>query len=944
MAFVVGNQALIHDIFYNGPGVDEWYVEYRLDDPPNIYPNPYIPFVLSGPSVSGQLSINLNGYAPTGTSIQIEGPAGVLFSGNEIGFWNFSTSIQLVTNDAFSITMSVGPSPIEMPSMYGELLYTEGGGPPPASQLHLTVNTEPNAVSSGAVLNPQPVIGIADQFGVPQTAYNTNVQATLVQISGSAVLSGTTTVSTINGIATFTNLVITGNGLFYLHFASTILSIDPVDSVNLFFPPDPGNPDPAIPVKPKRSYIQGSVPTSLDMEINELAINVADRKGYMRDSNDVIHLLWDGYATGGGGGGGGGTVFSVGIASSDLSVSGSPITESGVISLSLVTQAVTEGIYGNSTNAVVVNVNSKGIITEINSEAIAFPVTSLIAGTAISLAGTTDITITNTAPDQTVTITAGTAIDVTGTYPNFTVSMDTSGLNTAIDSYMKGGELDYILLDTTPEITVSTPGTLKWNTTEQTLDIHLQNGVTLQTGQEEHIYARNSTGVTIPDGTLVMYAGSLGASGRILIAPFIADGSVESALLIGLTTQEILNGEDGYVTVFGKVRSIDTSAWAEGDQLFADAVTPGALTNVVPEAPAAKALIGYVINSHAVNGNIFIKIVPGSTLKRNEYAELTFPITDKSTLVYNETNDRFENAILDNTGLSSGSGTTGQVLVAQTGSGPIWENQGVFSSGRLTLTSGVPITTSDVTAAGTLYFTPYMGNKISVYSGASGFWKTFTFSEISLSLAGLISGKNYDVFIYDNAGNLELQLSTWTDDTTRSTALTTQDGVYVLTGLTEYRYVGTFRTTSTSTSEDSVTKRFLWNLNNRVNRPMYKLDATASWTYGTAAWRYARNQSSNRLDFVQGVSEDSVTTHVIGSMLNSVSASHYTGVGLDSSSTVVGVTVNKNNPTYVGMAGGVYTNMPSAGFHFLAWLEYTASGTATIYGGVQSGIFATIRG
>jgi hypothetical protein len=50
-------------------------------------------------------------------------------------------------------------------------------------------------------------------------------------------------------------------------------------------------------------------------------------------------------------------------------------------------------------------------------------VTSLSAGTGISVSGSTgSVTVTNTAPDQTVSITAGTGISVSGTYPSFTVT------------------------------------------------------------------------------------------------------------------------------------------------------------------------------------------------------------------------------------------------------------------------------------------------------------------------------------------------------------------------------------------------------------------------------------------------------------------------------------------------------------------------------------------
>lgn len=66
--------------------------------------------------------------------------------------------------------------------------------------------------------------------------------------------------------------------------------------------------------------------------------------------------------------------------------------------------------------------------------------------------------------------------------------------------------------------------------------------------------------------------------------------------------------------------------------------------------------------------------------------------------------------------------------------------------GRLTLQSGTPITTSDVTAAATVYFTPWRGNVLSLFDGTD--WQPYTFSELSLTLSGLTSGKNYDVYAY----------------------------------------------------------------------------------------------------------------------------------------------------------------------------------------------------
>jgi hypothetical protein len=62
------------------------------------------------------------------------------------------------------------------------------------------------------------------------------------------------------------------------------------------------------------------------------------------------------------------------------------------------------------------------------------------AGTGISLSSTaTDLTVTNTAPDQVVALTAGTGIGVTGTYPNFTVS--NTGALSDVNIYNADGTL-----------------------------------------------------------------------------------------------------------------------------------------------------------------------------------------------------------------------------------------------------------------------------------------------------------------------------------------------------------------------------------------------------------------------------------------------------------------------------------------------------------------------
>jgi hypothetical protein len=215
---------------------------------------------------------------------------------------------------------------------------------------------------------------------------------------------------------------------------------------------------------------------------------------------------------------------------------------------------------------------------------------------------------------------------------------------------------------------------------------------------------------------------------------------------------------------------------------------------------------------------------------------------------------------------------------------------------RLTLTTSVPVTTSDVVGASTIYCTPYKGNQITLYDGTN--WNLVTSSQFSLALSGLTSGKPYDVFCYDNAGTATLEFLVWTNDTTRATALAYQDGVLIKSGDATRRYLGTFYTTGTTTTEDSAAKRYLWNYYNRVRRTMSRLETTASWTYTTAAFRQANGSALNQLNYVCGLAEDEVEATVQASATSSAGSAYMqVGIGVDSTTTGSGLSGRQGQPT-----------------------------------------------
>lgn len=188
---------------------------------------------------------------------------------------------------------------------------------------------------------------------------------------------------------------------------------------------------------------------------------------------------------------------------------------------------------------------------------------------------------------------------------------------------------DSIDFSTTPSATA--PRRLSWNADEDTLDLGLNGGgVTLQLGQELYYHVVNKSGAAIPNGSVVMASGTVGGSGKITIAPFIANGTVQSKYMIGLATQTLANNGSGYVTAFGKVRGIDTTGvpfgenWGDGDILYASATIPGALTKVPPAAPNNHVTAAIVINASA-NGTLFVRPTYGSSIADDEMVTLSTP-------------------------------------------------------------------------------------------------------------------------------------------------------------------------------------------------------------------------------------------------------------------------------------------------------------------------------
>ena len=275
------------------------------------------------------------------------------------------------------------------------------------------------------------------------------------------------------------------------------------------------------------------------------------------------------------------------------------------------------------------------------------------------------------------------------------------------------------------------------------------------------------------------------------------------------------------------------------------------------------------------------------------------------------------------------------------------------AEGRLTATSNTPVTTADVSGATSIYYTPYVGDKIALYDGSS--WNIRTFTQITISLSGFTAIKPYDVFAYDNSGTVTIETLIWTNNTTRATALAYQNGVLSKSGATTRRYLGTvYINASGGQTEDTMVKRYLWNYYNRVRRPLQRLETTDSWTYTTATYRQANASTSNQVDTCVGWPEALLNLNVLGLAANTIGDNNCTvQVGIDEGGTSANDATAYSAPeiaTYnAKQVEANLTKYPSVGFQYWVWTEKsTATGTTTWYGdgaGIcKSGLYGEIDG
>lgn len=275
-----------------------------------------------------------------------------------------------------------------------------------------------------------------------------------------------------------------------------------------------------------------------------------------------------------------------------------------------------------------------------------------------------------------------------------------------------GVDAGHIVFDTTPTTVPTDQGTLSWDPNHNTLKIQM-NGETGQIMQDTFYFVKNQSGSSIPKGTIVRAAGTLGASGRILIEPFLADGTYPSKYCMGVTAESIPVGGDGMVMHFGQIKQIDLSAYSDGDILYASDTIAGGFTTTRPNAPNNIITIAIVIHA-ASNGVMQVRPTFSSNINDDEGVNITSP-SNGDVLKYNALLGLWENGV--STGSSLPDGDYGDITVGGSGTTMTIDN-GAVTEAKLLLSDN---TTANVSTSAH-GFVPKAPNDIDKILKGNGNW------------------------------------------------------------------------------------------------------------------------------------------------------------------------------------------------------------------------------
>ena len=285
--------------------------------------------------------------------------------------------------------------------------------------------------------------------------------------------------------------------------------------------------------------------------------------------------------------------------------------------------------------------------------------------------------------------------------------------------------------------------------------------------------------------------------------------------------------------------------------------------------------------------------------------------------------------------------------------------------GRLTLISGMSVSSADVAAATTLFFTPSIeGSGVPLNDGSGNFAMTRfpecsqATADLSKSPAAVTANNNYDIFAWmDGAVARATRGPAWLNPTSRGTGVSTSEidftGAYptnkfgITNGPLANRgtLVGTVRSDGSAALQDTHLLRYVCNAYNTVPRFMSVVETTNSWPgVATNQYRLVNNNAANVCSFVvclpgsfTDTTQAGFYVEIVANLGPQVTAGFATSVpALDWTSgipTDFGRTSISDFFQTNGSTSGTFHGYAGIGLHTMSWLELTSSGGAATFFG-----------